>query len=377
MALTLSHQSALDAIRTLRATESNVQEMDPAPLAQPSPWIGRYWTARNFEPSLWRWSRPERNRHLHVAVPRRRGRVRMANVDVHSVWGDLPANSALWIDETSRIVCPELLFLQMSETLPFPMLVQLGYELCGHYTRWADEPRNGHITDCVAAATSVAQIGHYLSSIKGMPGVNTARKALGYVCDHALSAPEAALAMVYSLPPSEAGYGMGPVTLNERVRLGDDDNWTSVRSRFPDLMFSFAPVGINYDGGGHLDLKGLVDAAQQVMEADAEALAETRQALDEKLAEVRAKVVDDNMRNRQLASQGRIVFPVTKEDVCDRKHLDDLTKQILGCAHATFGVDTSEFVRTLDDSSQKADRAALIASIFPVAGATRSSYGTM
>lgn len=377
MALTLSHQSALDAIRTLRAAEANVQEMDTVPLDQPTPWVGRYWTARSFDSSLWRWNRPKRNRHLHVAVPQRRGRLRMANVDVHSVWSDLPANSALWIDETSRIVCPELLFLQMSEELSFPMLVQLGYELCGHYTRWADEPRNGLITDHVAAATSVAQIGHYLSAVKGMPGVNTARKALEHVCDHALSAPEAALAIVYSLPPREAGYGMGPITLNERVRLDDANYWTSVRSRFPDLMFSFAPVGINYDGSGHLDLKGLVGAAQQVALANPETLPKAMRALDDKLAKVRAKVVDDNMRNRQLASQGRIVFPATKEDICDCDHLDGLTRQILGCAHSTFGVDTREFVQTLDDTSQKMDRAALVSSILPIAGTIRPSYGTM
>ena len=80
---------------------------------------------------------------------------------------------------------------------------------------------------------------------------------------------------------------------------------------------------------------------------------------------VRAKAVDDSARNRQLAASGRIVFPITKENMYGLGSLDEFTWQILQCAQTVFGVDTTRFVQALEDTDQKRDRYALLTSFLP------------
>ncbi len=56
-------------------------------------------------------------------------------------------------------------------------------------------------------------------------------------------------------------------------------------------------------------------------------------------------MVDDNMRNRQLMSQGRVVLPVTKEDLYGEGRLDELTWHILRQARLMCRMDTHLFFR--------------------------------
>lgn len=365
MALTLSHWSALFVLRWLRANGSNVQADDTVVLQSPSPWEGKTWSVRNFNPEFWRWPRPTSGNPLHVAIPKRSGRLRSKNIVTHTIWGALPPRSILRVDEHTSIVAPELLFVQLSEEMSLPGLVMLGYELCGHFSRSASNQLGGAEILGIPTATSVGQLTGYISVLKGMHGQSKAIEALQYVNDHAISVPEAVLATMYSLPVCESGYGMGPVTLNERVDVSGSG---SKSNRFPDLSFSFAPLGINYDGEGHLDLRGVANAAKRYALADSDSKAEALAELEGKIADVRAKVVDDNERNRQLASRGRIVFPATKENLYGWGNLDALTRQILECASAVFGIDTRDHLLNLDNTEQARDRYALLSSLLSSGG---------
>jgi hypothetical protein len=269
---------------------------------------------------------------------------------------------------------PEYLFVQMAESLSIPELVLLGYELCGNFTRSKDDPIRGDVTDGICPATSVAELYSFAWGVDRLPGIVKAREAIQYISNHAVSVPEAILATIYSLPQAESGYGMGPVTLNQRVSVADGDDDASShegrklpRARYPDLMFSFAPIGINYDGGDHLDLDGLVEAARQdaLTEANSDDKALTSLGLREKAASVRAKVVDDIQRNRQLASRGKIVFPATKEDLYEEDGLENLTQQLLSCAHEVFGTDVRSFEKTLNDTAERRNRRSLLSSMLP------------
>ena len=377
MAVTLSHQSALDVIRTLRCEGANVHDMDTASLAVPSAWVGKRLGIKNFADDTWHWQKPAAGRPLHVLVPSQRARVRGKVVMAHAAWRDMPAGSVLWLDEHSSVVCPELLFLQMAGNFSLPALVMLGMELCGHFSRRADEPLMGDVVDGIPAATSVERLERYLTGFKGASGLAQARKALEYVRDHAMSAPEAVLATVFGLPPAEGGYGLGPVSLNDRVELNDSGSLSKVRNRYPDLMFDFAPVGLNYDGVKHFDIADLMVAAEAFARAETSARDKARETLREKLTTTRAKVLDDNLRDRQLAAQGRIVFSVTKEDLSDGAHLDDLAHQVLSCAHEVFGTDVDEHLKTLDDTSLTRDRWELLDSLLPRGGARGSCYGKL
>lgn len=377
MALTLSHLSALDVIRTLRCEGHDLTKMDVLGLTKPSPWDGRRWNAKQFCPPQWQWGSPSANRPLDVLVPTRSNQIRMAHVRQHSIWQKLPPHSILWLDENSRVTSPELTFLQAATYLSLPMLVLLGYELCGHFSRTADEPLEGNVEINIPAATSTEEIAAYLNSFTRMSGLALAKEALSYVSNHALSAPEAVLATIYSLPVQEAGYGMGPVALNERIVVDGTDYERTAQSRYPDILFSFAPVGINYDGEDHLDLEGLVRTTRNAERADGNEKPGAEAVLREKLNAVRNKVVDDNTRNRQLMAEGWLVLPATKENLFGWGNLDTYTQELLACARHFCSVDTSEYERALDDTDNTRDRNQLLASMLPAGRPWGASHGRL
>ena len=376
MGITLSDLSALDVLRKLRFDGANLQEMDTIPLLPPSPFSGKRWTTGDFNSSVWAWDPPSKNNPLHVIVPAQgdRRHVRMSNVVVHEQFGSMPEQSIIWLNERSSMVCPELLFLQMANTFTLPRLVMLGYELCGHFSRSSRAPLEGSVMTDVPAATTTERLADYLGMFHRVSGIAKARKALSYVSDHALSAPEAVLGTIYSLPPLEGGYGMGPVTLNERVSTPDSREPGDAQARYPDLSFPFAPVGMNYDGDEHLNLDAIARAAQKVLLVTEDLRESAQNELIETTQGVRAKVVDDNMRNRQLAAQGRIVFPVTKEDLSNSTNLDRLTRQILSCAHTIFGADVSAYENALNNTEAARERENLLDSLTP-GGAWGASHG--
>jgi hypothetical protein len=284
----------------------------------------------------------------------------MAGITSHVCTTDLPPNSFIWLDEYTVMPCMPLLFTQIAEFASLPALVLLGYELCGHFSRQPDNPARGTIVHGIPAATNVAEIQEFLDSAAEIPGRPRAQAALAYIADHALSAPEAVLATMYALPVQESGFGMGPIRLNQRVELSDTGKSSRMNARYPDLLFPFAPVGINYDGEEHLDLVGLAQTAQDALLAEADAKRQAEQALAAKLDDVRAKAIDDMRRNRELAASGYIVFPASKEDLYEWGALDSLTRQILACARTIFNAQTSQYEAVLDNTELARDRYALL-----------------
>lgn len=375
MGLTISHNSALRATRILRANGEDLRLMTNVSIVQPSTWVGKRWSMKEFLSDKWKWDCPRVAHPLHVIVANASHRIRMQNVVCHVQSMDMPSNSYVWLDEFARMSSPEYLFVQMAESLSLPELVLLGHELCGNFTRSAGNPVHGKVIDHVPPATDTDQLRQFIRGAKTTSGVAKARQALDYVSDHAVSVPEAILATIYSLPQAELGYGMGPVRLNQRVQVTDDEDAEQnededdreARTRYPDLLFSFAPIGINYDGENHLDLKGLVESAKAhaIAATGTETALQAEQELKEKLVAVRSKVVDDIRRNRQLASKGKLVFPLTKEDLYGQNKLDNFTRRILSCAHTVFDTDIRPFMRGLDNSALCRERNALLESMLP------------
>ncbi len=366
MGITLSHVSALDATRAIRCKGSDLREMTTTKLLAPSVWRGERWRTGLFGEADWQWQTPSKRHHLHVLVDHNGSSIRMATIESHVQTRELPPNSIIWLDRHASMVCPELLFLQMAQVLSLPALVLLGYELCGNFSRAPIASQQSKAITHVPSATSVAQISTYLTSAVGVWGVKAARRALRYVSDHALSVPESILATMYALPLEEYGYGMGFISLNQRVRIGDENpdeherKGSVAKSRFPDLMLSIAPIGINYDGEGHLDLDALIQAAQRVTTTKGDEHKEALVELMDVRDAIRTKYVDDIVRNRQLASEGRLVFPAMKEDLCSIQSLDDFTRDLLKCANLYFGVEIGAHLRALDDTESKLERENLL-----------------
>lgn len=337
--------------------------MDRGTVLRPEPWVGKRWREREFAPDTWNWAAPSKARPLDILVRNAHERVRMGGISNHVCSADIPADAIIWLDEHTTMPAPPLLFTQMAETASIPALVLLGHELCGHFSRSADFPGAGHVTDNIPAATSVAEIVRFLDAAPEIPGRTRAREAIRYVADHALSVPEAVLSTMYALPVKEAGYGMGPIALNRRIETELANDADQQGARYPDLLFPFAPVGVNYDGEAHLDLNSLVLAARKASLAEPQTKQQDEQALSAKLLDVREKAVDDIRRTRELAASGYIVLPATKEDLYDWGALDSLTMQILSCAHTVFGADIQRYRETLENTELARDRSLLLSSL--------------
>ena len=367
----MCYGTAMDVIRGLRNQGMDFGKMQNTKLRNPQPWVQERFTAREFERDVWGWPQPSKLLPLHVLVPAPANRVRMTTVRLHECRRPLPPNAIIYLDALASVVSPEMLFFQMASELSLPAAVMLGYELCGHYSRDVENPLYGDVTMDIAPVTSVERIGDFIRGMKGFRGVRRARDVLQYVCDNALSAPESVLATMGTLPAIESAYGLGRVTLNDRVNVANEDELKARRNRYPDLLFSFAPVGINYDGQGHLDLPGLVRAARKEASLKGDDLTAARAVTIEKFKEIRKKVLDDIARNNELMSRGRCVMVATKEDLESGKALDKFMRRLLQCAQETFGVDTSSEIARIDDTSAAGDRASLLGQIYPVPGGRR------
>jgi len=110
-------------MRMHRSDGLDVRAFDATSLIKPGLWTGKQWSRRAFLCDQWKWMQPDDAHPLHVLVPQRAGRIGMRNVKNHTSWMVLPPGSVLWVDQTTRVVCPALLFAQMAEVLSFPALV--------------------------------------------------------------------------------------------------------------------------------------------------------------------------------------------------------------------------------------------------------------
>ena len=250
----------------------------------------------------------------------------------------LPPHSFIEVDDGIAISCPELIFLEMVDVMPLMRLVMLGHELCGTFSRDPHDPRNGEATLSCPPLTSCERIEAFIRETKWNAHAEQALRALSLVSDNAWSPTESIVAAVASLPYEEWGYGFGRCILNKRIDTSTGLALaTGKDSRRPDILFEGTPVGLNYDGAIHLDLDAVAKAAMELERNPGEAA--NQQAFDAIVHEVRSRAVDDIRRNRELASAGYIVFPVTKEDLYEEGALDTVMLQVMKTIENLTGKD--------------------------------------
>ena len=121
-------------------------------------------------------------------------------------------------------------------------------------------------------------------------------------------------------------------------------------------------VGINYDGAGHLDLGRVSDAARE--QALHPQSAHAKRSLQESLDAVRGKAVDDIRRNRELAAQGLVVFPVVKEDLRAPHGLDHVVRQMLLAMDTPARARHAFLAELLDTSFAARERQMLVSTAF-------------
>ena len=341
MKLTLNKRSAHFVFRAIRAGKSShgVKRTDLIP-PEPSP--GKRWTKKLLGLQALGWDGPPLNLPLFVAVSSHGDRLQTKHA-VNTIYGGastLPSKSFIEVQPGLAISSPELLFVELARSMSLPELLMLGFELCGGFSRDPRDPLNGPVAFECMPVSSFEKIAAYLEKVRWVPGVAEARRALEYLSNAAWSPTEAIVTLLANLPLAEFGYELGPCVLNKRVYAPAPLAAVNAReSRVPDILFGNTHVGINYDGAVHLDLDSIVNAALEVGRNPGGGTA--RRALDIAVREVRAKVVDDIRRNRELAAAGYTVFPVVKEDLYEEGGLDKVMLQVIEALEAQAGWDCS------------------------------------
>ena len=303
MILTLDKLSALRALRVYRKTRRPLPE-SRHDLPSPSPSPRKRWTPGIIPlDRLGLREAPSAEKPLSVLVPLQEQRLRGSFVRCSVRATSLPARSFVDLGDGLFIPCPELLFFSLIDEMTPEAHALLGYELCGTYSRDAENPRLGEVTYGIEPATSTQKISSFLETMTKRKTAPLVRHSLSFVADSAWSPMEAIIALMARLPVHERGYELGEVALN--VRHGTTPEMVALGckgSRVPDIEVVGTHVGFNYDSQSHLDLEAVAEAARN---GDA-SLA---------IRHVRQKYLDDLRRNRELAALGHITLVVTSEDL--------------------------------------------------------------
>ena len=310
MRLAVNKMTALRILRALRSSRARLTSAR-TDLPTPDPAPRRRWSAATLPLDWLCLAEPPTGEHpVDVAVPAKSARIQPSFASCTVYASGLPDGAFVDLGDGLCISSPELLFLELAPIMSTAVHVLLGYELCGSFSRAAHDPRRGDVAFDVAPVTSVEGIGRFLDACHNVKGMGPARRTLAYVADNAWSPMEAIIAALATLPVVEYGYELGPVRLNMRhdnpaelVALGCRP------SRVPDIEVVGTSVGFNYDGREHFDLAALESAASE----------QERLAVGRSLRE---KYVDDLRRNRELLAQGRVILPVTTEDLFAESGLD-------------------------------------------------------
>lgn len=283
---------------------------------------------------------PTQRAPLHVAVPSDPSRVRARFFSCTIYSAGLPDDAFLDIGNGIQVASPELLFVELATVMIPQVLVLLGYELTGRYSRDADSPRLGPITYGIPPLTTVEKTKNFIARCHGIPGLYSTRECIKYVSDNSWSPTESLIAAIAALPIERLGYGIGTLILNERSTAHDGNALGNAKeSRVPDMRVPATPVGINYEGGGHLELDRIVAAAI------AATVNPGNVHLQEEVAgekdHVREKYVDDVRRTRELASRGLVIVNATMEDLFDNHGLDTLMQQVMSATERFSNQDFS------------------------------------
>lgn len=180
------------------------------------------------------------------------------------------------------------------------------------------------------------------------------------------------LATVLSLPSVSGGYGLGPLSLNPRIKVGEDSfGMRHAKTRVPDMVFAGTDIGLNYEGENHLDLDSLVRSVMDAVLNPGSLTAS--EVVESTKRSVRAKAVDDGRRDRELTLSGLNVLRVTKEDLLERGGMERLVALLLPVIERQRGVSYDDLRASMGIPALVRARQRLVWSLLP--GEIGRAYG--
>lgn len=368
MKLTCNKRTALRILRAIRCNRTrSLKTFLATDLVPPNRGERRHWTSKIIDFSRFGLEAGLDGQHpLDVAVdhPNRRLKMRGAHNTVYANENALPPDSFIDLGDGLAISSPELLFAEMAQFMSPVERLMLGHELCGSYSRNPDDPYNSNVVFNIEPVTTAERIRAFCAQTRWLRDACRPSTPLELLADNAWSPTESLVTALISSPFVEFGYGIGPCILNKRVETPTALAWTTDKSsRVPDILIAGTNIGLNYDGAVHLNLDSIVDAAIN-LERHPEELS-SQIALDAVVRQVRAKAVDDIHRNRELAANGFIVFPIVKEDLYQDGALDYVMAQVIEALEQYAHRDMSQQKRMLKTPLARARRQELIWTLMP------------
>ena len=184
---------------------------------------------------------------LHLLVSARNDRRKIKGVSCTVCSKDVPRCSFARTLGQVYVVRPELLFVQLANSLSLAQLLAIGHELCGTY-RLGKEPGDAPSYE-VEPLTKVAEIRAYAQHAEGLPGRKRALQATQWLADGSASPAETALSIMFRLPYRHGGYGLGKPLLNHEIALSPTAERLFGRGSIrPDFYWPEAKHPAEYDG---------------------------------------------------------------------------------------------------------------------------------
>ena len=292
---------------------------------------------------------------FQVMVPEQNTRIRSKAARNTIYTHGLPANTVIEVADGVQISCPELLFIELGTIMSPVVQLLVGLELCGRFSRCGTDPRNGSVTFGVKPVTTAKKIRAYLANANNVAGLEQSLRVAEWLMDEAWSPQESIVDALARMPLHELGYELGELRLNPRVVAGGDaELLVAKRSRVPDTLVVGTAVGFNYDGGPHFG-----------EDSDADAEPNFQQNSTTAIGPLRAAIVADKCRDRDLLVQGLSVLPVTKEDLLERGGLDRVMLQAMSIIERLGQGDYTRQKQALRRKKLAEERQKLIWSLLP------------
>lgn len=189
---------------------------------------------------------------------------------------------------------PQLCFLHRASELTLPLLVEMGFELCGSYRIYPADPK-GFLER--APLTSRSQLIRFVEGVCGAKGSARAKRAMVFVRDGSRSPMETIVVMLLCLSPWYGGYGLPMPHLNYRVNVSRNARKASANGYYLcDAFWPEALLDVEYDSD----------------------LAHTGST----------RISHDAKRRNGLISMGITVITVTREQVLDCDEMDKVAHAV-------------------------------------------------
>jgi len=238
---------------------------------------------------------------LHTLQGKRSTRWASKAMKQHVFTGKTPEGCFIRIDDTLFTSSPEFCFLQMASILPLTGLIELGYELCGTYSKPAEGASNApergfHLREPLS---SVKKLEAFICRMPGVKGHQNAVRAMRFILDRSASPMETKLAMFLTLPYMLGGFGFDLPELNRRITLSQKARKYFTKSYYVcDLFWPNEKVAVEYDSD------------QQHTGSE--------------------RIANDSNRRNALTSAGVNVVSVTRQQLYSVAELESVARTIAG-----------------------------------------------